>query len=77
FTVPADITINCEQDPNDLTLTGDVTNEADNCDNTLETTFTDSTANGTCANESVITRTWTLTDDCNNTTTLVQTITIQ
>ncbi len=77
FTVPADITIECDQDPNDLTLTGDVTDEADNCDTTLDATFSDSVAAGACANESVITRTWSLTDDCGNTTTLVQTITIE
>ncbi|WP_044398404.1 gliding motility-associated C-terminal domain-containing protein [Lacinutrix sp. Hel_I_90] len=77
FTVPADITINCEQDPSDLSLTGDVTTEADNCDTTLEATYSDATAAGSCANASVITRTWTLTDDCNNTTTAVQTITIE
>jgi hypothetical protein len=31
FTVPADITIECDQDVSDLALTGDVTDEADNC----------------------------------------------
>ncbi len=76
FTVPADLTIECDQDENDLTLTGDVTDENDNCDTTLDATYSDSVAAGSCANESVITRTWSLTDDCNNTTTLVQTITV-
>ena len=42
----------------------------------LEATYTDSVATGSCANASVITRTWTLIDDCDNTTTLVQTITV-
>ncbi|MEL6637142.1 MAG: hypothetical protein AAFR05_10365, partial [Bacteroidota bacterium] len=32
FTVPMGLTIDCSQDPLDLTLTGDVTDEADNCD---------------------------------------------
>ncbi|WP_299229833.1 hypothetical protein, partial [uncultured Psychroserpens sp.] len=41
FTVPADITIECDQDPNELTLTGDVTDEADNCSTGLEATFSD------------------------------------
>ncbi|WP_299098117.1 hypothetical protein, partial [uncultured Winogradskyella sp.] len=76
FTVPADITIECDIDPSDLSITGDVTDEADNCSTGLEATYTDSLANGSCANASVITRTWTLTDECNNTTTLVQTITV-
>ncbi|WP_460218750.1 HYR-like domain-containing protein [Psychroserpens sp. MEBiC05023] len=77
FTVPENITIECDQDPSDLSLTGDVTDEADNCSTDLDATFTDTVADGACANESVITRTWTLTDDCDNTTTLVQTITVQ
>ncbi|MCP4054089.1 MAG: hypothetical protein GY739_13695, partial [Mesoflavibacter sp.] len=79
FTVPADVTINCEQDPNDLTLTGDVTDEADNCDTTLDATFSDQedTSAENCSSESIITRTWTLTDDCGNTTTQTQIITIQ
>ncbi|MEY8867896.1 hypothetical protein AB9K24_00190, partial [Meridianimaribacter flavus] len=33
-------------------------------------------ADGNCANESVITRTWSVTDDCGNTATLVQTINV-
>ncbi|NNF73856.1 MAG: gliding motility-associated C-terminal domain-containing protein [Flavobacteriaceae bacterium] len=77
FTAPADLTIECDQDPSDLTLTGDVTDEADNCSTGLEATYADSVAAGACANESVITRTWTLVDDCGNTTTADQTITVE
>ncbi|MFP4846347.1 gliding motility-associated C-terminal domain-containing protein, partial [Winogradskyella sp. PE311] len=74
FTVPTDITIECDIDSNDLTITGDVTDEDDTCSSGLEATFTDSIANGSCDNESIITRTWSLTDECNNTTTIIQTI---
>ena len=56
-------------------VTGDVTDEADNCDNTLNATFTDAVANGACVGEQIITRTWSLTDDCGNTTTHIQIIT--
>ncbi|WP_161808333.1 PKD domain-containing protein, partial [Zhouia amylolytica] len=41
FTVPADITIECDDDETDLSLTGDVTDEADNCDTTLDATYSD------------------------------------
>ncbi|WP_323789752.1 gliding motility-associated C-terminal domain-containing protein, partial [Psychroserpens sp.] len=77
FTVPADINVECDVDVNDLTLTGDVTDEADNCSTDLEATYTDAVADGACANESIITRTWTLTDECDNTTTFNQTISVQ
>ncbi|MCQ0113141.1 gliding motility-associated C-terminal domain-containing protein, partial [Zhouia sp. CL16] len=77
FTVPADITIECDDDETDLSLTGDVTDEADNCDTTLDATYSDSVDAGACANASVITRTWTLTDDCGNTTELDQIITVE
>ena len=77
FTVPADITIECDMDATDLTLTGDVTDEADNCSIDLEATFTDIITDGTCPSASIISRTWSLTDDCNNTTTFVQTITVE
>ncbi|WP_040254878.1 hypothetical protein, partial [Psychroserpens mesophilus] len=58
FTVPSDITIECDQDSTDLTITGDVTNEADMCSGTIEATYSDIIADGNCANESIITRTW-------------------
>ncbi|WP_040282660.1 HYR-like domain-containing protein, partial [Psychroserpens damuponensis] len=64
FTVPNDITINCNQDPNDLSNIGDVTNENDNCSSNLEATFSDDVNPGVCANGTIITRTWTLTDEC-------------
>ncbi|MEY8868483.1 gliding motility-associated C-terminal domain-containing protein, partial [Meridianimaribacter flavus] len=38
--------------------------------------YSDAVADGNCTNESVITRTWSLTDDCGNTATLVQTINV-
>jgi len=76
FTVPANLNVECDVDATDLTITGDVTDEADNCSSGLEASYSDSIANGNCANESVITRTWSLTDDCDNTATFVQTINV-
>ena len=78
FTAPADITIykdaSCGYDASTV-ITGDVTDESDNCDNTLNATYSDVVANGSCVGEQIITRTWSLTDDCGNTTTHVQVIT--
>ena len=80
FTVPADITIykdaTCNYDAN-VSITGDVTDEADNCDTSLDATFTDAVAPGLCEGEEIITRTWTLTDDCGNPTTHIQIITVR
>ncbi len=80
FTVPADITIykdaTCGYDAS-VTITGDVTDEADNCDTSLDATFTDVVTPGACEGEEIITRTWTLTDDCGNTTIQVQTIRVE
>ena len=43
FTAPADITILCDQDPNNLGLTGDVIDESDNCEIIVgEATYSDS-----------------------------------
>ncbi len=80
FTVPASIIINKDASCNynaSTAITGDVTDEADNCDNTLNATFVDGTAPGSCVGETIITRTWTLTDDCSNSTVKVQTISIR
>ncbi|WBX74745.1 gliding motility-associated C-terminal domain-containing protein [Tenacibaculum pacificus] len=80
FTVPSDITIstdtNCTFDVS-VIATGDVTDESDNCDTTLDATFTDVETAGTCDGSKVITRTWSLSDACGNTTTKDQTITIE
>lgn len=79
FTDPPDITINKDANCNynaTVGVTGDVTDEYDNCDNTLNATFADATAAGSCVGETIITRTWTLTDDCNNSTVKTQIITI-
>ncbi len=81
FTIPADITIfadaNCNYDAS-VSATGDVTNENDNCTSTLNATFSDATAPGTCEGEVIITRTWSLFDDCGNAApNQTQTITVQ
>ncbi|WP_286914034.1 hypothetical protein, partial [Flavobacterium sp. UBA4197] len=70
FTAPANTTIyanaNCSYDAS-VAVTGDVTNEADNCSTGLQATYTDAVANGNCLSSKIITRTWTLTDACGNT----------
>jgi hypothetical protein len=79
FTAPADITISkdatCNYDAS-VSITGDVTDEADNCTTTLNATYSDAIAVGSCEGEVIITRTWSLTDDCGLTTTHVQIITV-
>ena len=58
-------------------MTGDVTNEADNCSTGLQATFTDSMTDGTCPGSKIITRTWSLVDKCGNkAANQIQTITV-
>ncbi len=80
FTAPADITIekdaNCNYDAT-VGVTGDVTDEADNCDASLNATSSDVIEAGSCVGETIIKRTWTLLDDCGNKTEKLQTITIK
>ena len=80
FTTPADITIftdaNCNFDAS-VKVTGDVSDEKDNCSTDLDATFADKdTIQGNCEGEKVITRIWTLTDNCGNSTTGSQIITV-
>lgn len=75
FTVPAAITITCDQDPNDLSITGEVTNEQDNCSIHIEATYNDNVINGfPCDGATFIVRTWSVVDDCGNVTTQLQEI---
>ncbi len=75
FTVPEAITIACNQDPNDLSITGDATNEQDNCTLNIEANYTDNVTNGfPCEGATLIIRTWSLVDDCGNETTKIQEI---
>jgi predicted carbohydrate-binding protein with CBM5 and CBM33 domain len=58
-------------------VTGDVTNEADNCSTGINATFSDVTVAGACEGSHVITRTWSLVDNCGNAAlNQIQTITV-
>lgn len=85
FTAPANITItvdaNCEYSASTL-ITGDVTNEADNCSASgpnLQAFYTDVvTAGVNNPDKYIITRTWQLNDACGNPAiSKIQTITVQ
>jgi hypothetical protein len=69
---PPDLTIGCSESTG-TPRTGQAT-ATDNCDNTVTITFTD-TRSGTCP--ATITRTWSAADDCQNSITCNQTITIR
>ncbi|MFQ5590482.1 MAG: hypothetical protein ACE5HE_04885 [Phycisphaerae bacterium] len=74
LTMPPDVTVECDQ-PTDPSNTGSTT-AADNCDAVPDVTFGDDVAAGACPQQAVITRTWTGTDACNNSTTSSQIITV-
>ncbi|ALU74756.1 hypothetical protein AUW17_05490 [Tenacibaculum dicentrarchi] len=80
FTAPKDITIstdaNCDFDVS-VAKTGGVSDESDNCSTGLKATFTDVEKAGTCEGTKIITRTWILTDDCENSTQKDQIITVE
>ena len=67
--VPANTTAECGSVPAAATVTA-----SDACDPSVAVTFSE-TSSGSCP--TIITRTWSATDDCNNTTTASQTITVQ
>ncbi|MFT5148929.1 MAG: hypothetical protein ACI86P_001615, partial [Flavobacteriales bacterium] len=69
--VPADNTYECDETIPDAMVTA-----TDNCDDDLDFNMTESVTPGSCPQESVIVRTWTATDDCDNTVTAIQTINI-
>ncbi len=75
FTEPDDIIISCTDDANDLDLTGDVTDAVDECGGPVNLDFSDQVSQGSCPNDTIITRTWRARDVCGNTTTRTQTIT--
>ena len=65
ITCPDDVTVNCEDDRSSAN-TG-VATATDNCDREIDIVESDSVADGSCPQEEVITRTWTGTDNCGNT----------
>jgi hypothetical protein len=71
---PANLTIQCTA--NTLPVNTGNPTSSDNCDLTPTITYTDVTVGGDCPQEYTITRTWKTTDDCNNSTTCVQTIVV-
>ncbi|MEO1262137.1 MAG: MopE-related protein [Bacteroidota bacterium] len=72
---PADAVIECDESI-DPANTGEATG-SDNCDSDVMISYNDVTTAGSCPDNSVITRTWTATDNCGNSTPCDQTITIQ
>ncbi|HJW28846.1 MAG TPA: hypothetical protein VJ508_06290, partial [Saprospiraceae bacterium] len=72
ITCPANVTIPCQT--NTLPPALGFATATDACDATPTITWGDVTVAGVCDLEFTILRTWTATDDCNNTSTCVQTI---
>ncbi len=73
FTVPASLTIVCNDDKDDLALTGDVPDELDNCSEVVTVVYSDNLDNLISCN-GYIERTWTATDNCGNQTIKTQLI---
>ena len=69
--VPADATVECDAVP----AAADVT-ATDNCDASPVVTLEETITPGACTGQYTITRTWTATDDCGNSSSATQTINV-
>jgi hypothetical protein len=79
FTVPADVTIQADANCNynaDPAVTGRPSGVSDNCTVTPTVGYTDVISAGTQPGTRILTRTWSVSDNCNNKTSKVQRITI-
>src|SRR5204862_346309 len=70
--LPVPTTIDCTSSPSFATATA-----TDACGSAFTLTFADVTTPGACAGSYSVTRTWTATDDCSNSSTASQTINVQ
>ena len=71
-TLPGDTTVNCESVPAAVALTAQ-----DGCSGEISVTYVPDTVPGACPHEYTINRTWSTTDDCGNSATHTQVITVQ
>jgi hypothetical protein len=74
ITCPPNVTLGCNP-LTDPAHTGYAT-ATDNCDTSIDVTYSDATTPTSCPTSYTITRTWTATDDCGNSATCSQTITV-
>lgn len=75
FTVPADVSIRCDQDTSDVNLVGTVTDASDNCSSTVSVGYTDEILySADCPDTYTIFRTWRASDVCGNVRGEIQTI---
>ena len=70
--VPADVTVECDNIPDAATPTA-----TDNCDADVDIVYTEVRTDGNCPDNYTLTRTWVATDNCGNSTTGTQVITVQ
>ena len=80
FRRPSTVNLRCNQNPEDLSLTGEPTELSDNCTpaEDLEVTFTDEIIPiGLCINRFNVNRTWRVTDACGNSRIRVQQIRVR
>ena len=70
--VPADVTVECDNIPDAATPTA-----TDNCDTDVDIVYTEVRTDGNCPDNYTLTRTWVATDNCGNSTTGTQIITVQ
>ena len=70
--VPSNITVDCDNIP-----TAAIAIAADNCDNAVQILYSEQTIAGPCVDSYVIIRLWSATDNCNNTATATQQVTVQ
>lgn len=75
FDEPADITITCSMST-DTSATGNITNLSDNCSTDLTMTVSQVTVGGFCSDQKTISRTWQVTDECGNSLSKSQIITV-
>lgn len=69
--VPGDVSVECDAVPPPATVTA-----SDTCDTNIPVTFVESQVNGSCADEYVLARSWSATDDCGNDVTAQQFVSV-